>query len=137
MKPPYSSTGSEQGENRWGHGKLSRNNDQWKCIWHEAPKPKSLSDRAGAKPHRSKIYGSKAQHIWASARFRCSHPRRGPAVGTDAVSKECVDEIEQVTHGIAKINICMHAHHVHVERTHVHMHASVHITSIAHRSRCG
>ena len=47
------------------------------------------------------------------------------------LSKECVDEIEQVTHGIAKINMCMHAHHVHVERTHVH------ITSIAHRSSFG
>ena len=53
------------------------------------------------------------------------------------LSKECVDEIEQVTRGIANINMCMHAHHVHVERTHVHMHASVHITSIAHRSRFG
>ena len=36
------------------------------------------------------------------------------------LSKACVDEIEQVTHGIAKINSCMHARHVHVERTHVH-----------------
>ena len=47
------------------------------------------------------------------------------------LSKECVDEIEQVTCGIANINICMHAHHVHVERTHVN------IASIAHRSSFG
>ena len=51
------------------------------------------------------------------------------------LSKECVDEIEQVARGIAKIHMCMHAHHVHVERTHAHMHASVHITRIALRYR--
>ena len=53
------------------------------------------------------------------------------------LSKEWVDEIEQVTRGIAKIDICMRAHHVHVERTHIHMHASAHITRIAHISRSG
>ena len=60
------------------HGKLSRNKRQWKCTWREGPKPKkrkqSLRDRgAGAKPHRSKIYGSKAQHIWEQGpRDKCA-----------------------------------------------------------------